>query len=215
MYSHIFQTGDVGVEVLTASGKAPAKDWKIQGGVHRVYDKTTKGFVFLMEKGINTRFQSPANSADTLGLIQPMLVFQIKGFTSKPLGIEIVILDQKSQRRRLHFSTKFKVILCSDLHSQIPLIFTHSDQWNNLIFDLKNLTSTLFNNIRFASIDSINITPACKIRKIFTLPLHVVEESGGVIPETFQYPPQTEFFTQVSSLINLLYFTINTFPSCI
>eukprot|EP01041_Mallomonas_annulata_P000976 gene976-1903_t len=198
MFAHLFQTGESGIEVLTASGKSPGKEWKISGGVHRVYDRNIKGFVFLMEKGMNTTMECPAKSADTLGLLQSFIIFQLRRFQDKPLSIELTILDNKGNRRRLHFSTKFRDIVCNDLHSQIPLQFNEPDKWCNLIFNIKDLTSTLFTSYKYFTIDTISITPACRIRKIFTLP--TLDSNLISIPEIFQFPLATEFTTQMFNL---------------
>jgi hypothetical protein len=196
MFSHLFQTGEMGIEILTASGKTPGKDWKMQGGVHRVYDRTIKGFTFLMEKGMNTFIECPSKSTDTLGLIQQYIVFQLRCNVSKPISIEIIVLDNKNNRRRLHFSSKFHDVSPNELHAQLPLKLVHPDKWNNIIIDLKYLISYLYPNYKYNSIDALSITPVCRLRKIFTLPF--INKHAILIHQTFQFPNSTEYKNQVN-----------------
>jgi len=200
MFSHQFQLGETGMEVFSASGKDPTKNWKIVGGVHRVYDRTVKGFVFLIDKGIGTCLSCPSNSNESsLGLIQPLIIFQIRCSMSKPLSLEINILDQNNTRHRFHFSTKFRIIDKNELHTQLPLSIISKDKWNNLVINLRKITSQLFRNTQFKVIDSICIYSVCRIRKIFTMPY--LDSMEPLIAESFQFVNSTDFSTQVSTII--------------
>ena len=195
MFSQHFQLGDNGVEVFSASGKSPGKCWKIVGGVHRVYDRTVKGFVFLIDKGIGTSLQCPENNKDTLGLTQPIFILQIRCSVSKPFGVELTVCDRKGERHRMHFSSKFRSLDRNELHTQLPLTLSSKDKWNNLIFDFNYLIPLLFSAEEYQSIESICIYPSCRIRKIITLP-HI-DISNPVLPEIYQFASPTEYETQV------------------
>jgi len=161
-----------------------------------VYDRTIKGFVFLIDKGIGTNLQAPANGKDVLGIYQRYLLFQIRCSVSKPLSIEITVSDRKGQRHRLHLSTKFRCVDRNELHTQIPLDFEQKEKWNNFIFDLKMLANVLFPGEDYHSLDSICIHPVCRIRKILTIPS--LEESDNKIPESIDFPNSVDYITQVS-----------------
>lgn len=57
--------------------------------------------------------------------------------------------------------------------------------WMNLQFDIKSFVDKCFENIRFKSIDSINIGGACLIRKIMTC--------KSQVPDSFPYVIERDY----------------------
>lgn len=205
MFSQVYQSGDAGVEVFSASGKSPGRQWKVSSSVHKVYDKTVKGFVFLLDKKSSTPnalMQIPTTPGkDNLGLIQRYLVFQIRSQSKKPLTIEICVLSRKDklQRYRLHMSSKFRSIEVNQLHAQIPIgLFLKPDTWTHFIVDVSSLTSLFFKNNDFGSIDSIGLHSGCRLRKVFTLPrINDPSKASDMFwfhcPYNFDFPAGTNY----------------------
>ena len=113
MYAGQYQTGKSGVEVLTAAGKDPGKNWTLTSAIHKTYDATVKGFVFNIGSPSTTNMRTPPSSKDTLGLTQRYLVVQCRFETNKAAGVEVGVLSKKGHRLRLHFSSLFPLmVLC-------------------------------------------------------------------------------------------------------
>jgi hypothetical protein len=196
MFSHHFQQGGLGVELFSSSGKNPVKEWKVTQNVHRVYDKTVKGFVYLLDKGSTTQMSIPPDSKESLGILQPLLVLQIRLQHGKHFGFELIVIDDRNQRRRMYFSTIFRDFESNDFHVQIPLELNNHDGWNNLVIDMNSIVSTCSRGSRFHSLEYVCVKPVCRIRKIFSLPSSA---DGKVrIPATFEFPSGTDFQVQVS-----------------
>ena len=53
MYSASYQLGKQVIELLSNAGTNPSAGWKMTPNVHRVYDKSCKGYVYLLEKAKN------------------------------------------------------------------------------------------------------------------------------------------------------------------
>ena len=160
--------------------------------VHRVYDRTVKGFVYFVEKPSTATMQIPIPTKKmSLGLQQRYLVVQLRGMTNKPITLEVCTLDSKSQRHRFHLSSKFKEIETNSLHVQIPMDPLQEHTWFHVILDLSSLTSAHF-HARYAGIDSICIRPSCRVRKIFTLPtVEILDGAVFNVPDFFEFPVGT------------------------
>lgn len=198
MFSHAFQGAGLGVEIFSSSGKDPAKLWKCTRNVHRVYDRTVKGFVFLLEKGMSTQMSIPPEpSREVLGLTQPVLVLQLRLSPSKHVSFEIIVLDNKGTRRRMHLSSTFREFECNDLHIQIPLCFEKEERWVNLVLDLDAIIGSCFRGLKFQSILFISIKPVCRVRKIFTLYQESPNERMS-IPAIHAFPAGTSYTNLVS-----------------
>lgn len=204
MFSHAFQGGGLGVEVFSSSGKNPAQLWKVTRNVHRVYDRTVKGFVFLLEKGVSTSMSIPSDpSRETLGLVQPLLVLQLRLSPSKHTSLELILLDDKGNRRRMHLSSTFRELECNDLHVQIPLRFEKEDRWVNLILDLDAIIGNCFRGYKFQSILYICLKPVCRVRKIFTL--YQVDKRVRInIPAIYSFPAGTNYVDMVRMELHML-----------
>lgn len=199
MFSHHYQSGGLGVELFSSAGKEPGKKWKLTQNVHRVYDKTIKGFVFLLEKGSTTQMCIPPDSRESLGITQALLVLQLRLAPGKHIGFEIIAVDDKGIRRRMYLSSTFRDVECNDLHIQLPLALETSDNWINLIIDINAIISNCFRGHRFQSIEYICIKPVCRIRKIFSIP---ASTDGQIrIPATFEFPSGTDYTNQVAKIL--------------
>jgi hypothetical protein len=195
MFHDAFQSGNSGVEIFSPTGKTPSKGWKISPSISKVYDRTVKGFVFLIDKSNNATMQIPSTNKETLGLTQRYLVFQIRCFANKPITIEIATLNKHDHRTRLHLSSKFREVDCNSLHAQLPLTISYPDRWVNFVIDLIETTKECFGVSDYSSIDSICLHSSCRVRKIFTLP--TIDIVNFECPSAFEYPIGTEYYTQV------------------
>ena len=207
MFAEHFQSGIVGVEVLTPAGKnPPARLFKINGPpglITKEYEREIKGFKYeLKGKGSQTSsIQCPSAAKDSLGLTQPLIVFQLRSaYQDDPMNLEIVVIDSNSQRRRFLFSTTFRTMELNSLHAQIPWTQPRRDIWTNVVFDLQQLTQQCYSS-DFASVDAFLIRPVCFLRKVFTLPLAAIQSSAGeglgdiAVPSNFDFPPGAIFTT--------------------
>ena len=158
--------------------------------VHRVYDRSVKGFVFYLDKPSTATMQLPVSTKRvSLGLSQRYLVLQMRGMgTKKPITIEVCTLDNKARRHRLHLSTKFKEGDTKSLHAQIPLEPLQEQTWFHVVLDLTALSDHHF-QAPYVGIDSICLHPCCRVRKIFTLPaVDVYDGTTFNCPDAFEFP---------------------------
>lgn len=198
----------MGVEVFSSAGKDPGRQWKVSQNIHRVYDRSVKGFVFLLEKGATTNMSiPPAEGKELLGLIQPLLVFQVRLQPGKHFGFDVVVQDDKGNKRRLYFSSTFRDFENHGLHVQVPLAIDALDGWINMIVDLGMLMHLCFRGSHLHSILSISLKPVCRVRRIFTMPYSNssgTSDGGAInIPAMFDFPAGTEFSNTVSR--NIIY----------
>jgi len=171
MFASHFQGGPA-VEVFTTKGKNPLEKWKVFGGsknASRVYDKTSKGYIYEVS-GTQTKIQLPADDRKhTLRLQQPYLAFQVRVPVGKSFGVELGFHDAFGTRRRILLSTAFKEIKQTPLHVRVPLPVVVRNSWLNICLDLPDLVALNFEGQAFHSLDFISISAWCSIRKVFTL----------------------------------------------
>jgi len=98
-------------------------------------------------------------------------VFQIFIPSGKPIHIEIAVTDQDKTKRRLifHSGPSNKGIVMNPLHARIPIACFGRDQWLNLSIDVFAFAHYCFKGIDVQSIDLINLTSTCMLRRIFTM----------------------------------------------
>jgi len=172
MFNLAFHGGPA-VEIMSTIGKDPLKNFKVDGGpknVKKVFDKDMKGSIYYID-GAQTKLQIPPTEKESLGLLQPFLVFQIYIPQGKPLHIEIAVTDIDKTKRRLifHSGSGSKGIVINPLHARIPISSFGRDQWLNLSIDVFAFAHYCFKGVEVQSIDLIQITSTCKLRKIFTM----------------------------------------------
>merc|ERR1719487_2108467 len=207
MYASQYQTGKCGVEVLTAAGKDPGKNWTLSSSIHKTYDATVKGFVFNIGSPSTSSMRTPPATKDTLGLTQRYLVIQCRFENGKAAGMEIGVLSKKNHRLRLHFSSLFRDFEKHELHAQIPLTVDVASGWHMLVLDLQDLMMHSFRTAEFGSIDSITLKPYMRVRRVFTLPHDINAESP--CPAPFAFPASTSVQTMT---INASYVTPVVIP---
>ena len=217
MLSHAWHGGPL-VEVLSAQGKQPEGAFKKTGAVRKVFDKSVKGYVLELEGGRDAKVQLPAADKETLGLLQPYLVLQVLVPPGKGFAIELAILDKSKTRRRLHLSCNCQDIQATPLHVRAPLHLVRRGVWLNLCIDVAGIFQEAFTPVTriadFWSIESMVLTAACKVRRIFTVrqPLRDTSPDGDDFPEleveswlhdveelprSVDYPAGIENWTQV------------------
>jgi hypothetical protein len=161
------------------------------------YFALSLGFVFLLEKGTSTSMSIPPDpSRETLGLVQPVLVLQLRLSPSKHTSLELIVLDDKGNRRRMHLSSTFREFECNDLHIQIPLRFEKEDRWVNLVLDLDAIIRNCFRGHKFQSILYISLKPVCRLRKVFTL-YQADRQRHISIPAMYAFPAGTNYIDMV------------------
>lgn len=178
-----FQGGDF-VELLSAQGKAPAATWKLQGKILKSFEKSIKGNAFQLDGSAETKMQLPKTAtAQSLGLAQRFLVFQLAIPFTRSFAIEVGFSDFQKIRRRFVFASAFRETAMTSLHVQIPFdARVTRDQWINLVFDLQALTETCFPGSTFRSMESICISGSCKLKRIFT-----TKDAPSCDPASFEH----------------------------
>lgn len=208
MLSSAFQKGSAGVEIFSPAGKDPFKIAACRADLNtaKFYDREIKGYTILLDsESHHPVFQTPKKDSETLGVIQPVLCLQARHIAGKSCSIELVVKDDQKQRRRLHFSTKFREQTCNALHAQLPwaiLAEIAEDFWVTWIADLKTLCEKCFHS-GFASLESIRLFGSCRLRKIFSMPASFLQ--GGedlsqlLLPAAFDFPIGTQCTRMVLS----------------
>jgi hypothetical protein len=171
MFAKVFQGGASPIEIVSASGKDPSPKLLKISQVTKDYERSIKGYIYNIERAsTQTVLQCPANLKDSLGIYHQYLVLQVYPFAEKQVHLEVVISDTKLQRRRLLFSTSFQKLESNELHCQIPWVMENRGIWNNVIIDLKGLSSRCFHGAVFSVLESFTLRPCCHLRKVFTVP---------------------------------------------
>jgi len=204
MFASSYQQGCLGVSIFNPNGKDPLRLLKYQA-CERVYDREVKGYLLGIEGAISYA------AMDNLGIIQSLLCFQMCPHPQKHTSFEVIILDQHANRRRFHFSTKFRAPTSVGttlgakammpmkkspdiLHCQLPLI-TSPGAWTTIIIDLPSLTSNCFKGAIYSGLEAFTVLCHCRLRKIFSLPHPGQVEMGMlsgnqqmIIPADFDFP---------------------------
>jgi len=207
-FETVYQGGP-SVDVFGTSGSNPIAQWKVSGGVHKVYDKSVRGYVYNCEWGPTSRMQLP-DERKSLGLLQPFLVLQIHLSEEKSFSFELQVSDVAT-RRRLLFSTSFRAPLITPLHGRIPLGGVARGVWLNLVLDLEGLVMHSFGT-KFARLDSIALGSSCKLRRICTLrevpslgsPGSIEADLAALAPKGFEVPPGVAAATHVFTVETML-----------
>ena len=98
------------------------------------------------------------------------MVFQMFIPGGKALHIEISVTDKDKVKRRIIFhSGANQSIVINPLHARVPISCFKRDQWLNLSIDVFAFAHYCFKGIEVKSIDLIQLTSTCRLRKIFTM----------------------------------------------
>lgn len=166
MFAGAFHGGP-SVEVFTAQGSAPLKDWKVSGKPKKLYDKEVKSFIFDLD-GMS-KIQVPKDERGSLGLTQGFLALQVKIPPSKGIAVEIALIDTTRKRRRIVCNSGNKETVATALHARVPMGPIQRGIWLNLCFDVRDMTARLWPGTEFQSVELISVGAACKLRRIATL----------------------------------------------
>ncbi|KAK2956667.1 putative Protein of unknown function (DUF667) [Blattamonas nauphoetae] len=162
-----FQGGPF-VDVLTTQGSSSQNICAVSALVKKQFDSEAKSYIYAGTNNPKSTLSIPKTSTGGLGLQQPYLAIQV----SVPQGLEIVIqlsiITTNKTKVRLIFSTANKKIIASAVQAQVPLLHLKRGGWVNLVFDLQNFVKSIFRD-SFSAIDSIQLTHAFQLRRIFTL----------------------------------------------
>jgi hypothetical protein len=166
MFASEFQGGPC-VEVFTAQGSNPTSKWKVTGKPKKIYDKDVKSYVYELEN--SAKLQVPMNDRQFLGLNQPFLVLQLYVTPGKNFALELAILDLQRKRRRIGCSSGTRETVCKDTHARLPIGPMVKGGWLNLCIDLRNIVGHLWPGAEYLSLELIQISANCKLRKVATM----------------------------------------------
>ncbi|MCO5547521.1 hypothetical protein L7F22_000971 [Adiantum nelumboides] len=196
--------GGSSFSVFTAQGSNPAFNCKIFGkSVHKVYDKTVKGYIYNCLGGMSSKIQFPKDEKLGLQLVQPYLVLQIFVPKGQHFSLELRAADNQGTRRKMYFSTSFSELKSNPLHCQIPLSMIMRNTWINLSLNVPDLFQSCFRVLNFRSLEVIILGPVCKLRKIFTMKNRLAQsvleakESEECLPLEHAFAAGVEATTQV------------------
>eukprot|EP00347_Sterkiella_histriomuscorum_P023813 403333301 len=193
MYKNSYQYGRY-VPLFNVQNKESINNWVFQGSVKKAYDKSCKSFVFVFDHA--TKAQMPDDSRQKeLYLVQPFILLQLMITDKKLFNLEVTVTDQQKIKRRLIFTTGSSYSYSKDniikqpLHARIPFgDMLKEGVWLNLQFDIQSFVDTCFGQINFRSIDAIQISGACRLRKIMTMKGQVVDHTAHMLER--EYGPE-------------------------
>ena len=122
-----------------------------------------KGSIYHVD-GATSKLQLPAKDKDSLGLLQPFLVFQVyipsDGKQKNQFKIEIIVTDVDKNKRRLifHSGGHGQEITINQFHARIPTHCFLRDVWLNMSIDVFAFAHHCFKGVQVKSIDGISLT---------------------------------------------------------
>eukprot|EP01031_Cornospumella_fuschlensis_P028181 gene28181-34029_t len=185
MFSSVYQKGSTGVEIFTPTGKEPFKNVLCRTEINsaKFYDRNIKGYAILLDsESHNPAFQIPRKDSDSLGVSQSIVCIQLQCVSEKKTAsVEFILRDDQRQRRRLHFSNRFRELSINPLHAQVPWPISSSDDsdfpWCSWVLDLSSLCLQCFQT-QFSSLEGVRIYGTMHLRKLFSLPRNAVIGDG-------------------------------------
>ena len=168
MFYNRFQNGG-SLELYNPTNKDSLENWNFIGKCRKVYDKSAKSYMHLLDTGGLSRMNIPKDNKTPLAIIQGHIVFQIYLFSQKNFSIEISITDTQKTRHRMIFSANLRDLNMNYFTCVIPMAEVPIGTWVNLSIDVLSFVTFCFKNITFKSIDNIMFTASGKIRRIFTM----------------------------------------------
>ncbi len=168
MFYNRFQTGG-SLELYNPTNKDSLENWNFIGKCRKVYDKSAKSYMHLLDTGGLSRMNIPKDNKTPLAIIQGHVVFQIYLFSQKNFSIEISITDTQKARHRMIFSANLRDLNMNYFTCVIPMAEVPIGTWVNLSIDVLSFVTFCFKDITFKSIDNIMFSASGKIRRIFTM----------------------------------------------
>ena len=168
MFYNRFQNGG-SLELYNPTNKDLLENWNFIGKCKKVYDKSAKSYMHLLDTGGLSRMNIPKDNKTPLAIIQGHIVFQIYLFSQKNFSIEISITDTQKTRHRMIFSANLRDLNMNYFTCVIPMAEVPIGTWVNLSIDVLSFVTFCFKDITFKSIDNIMFSASGKIRRIFTM----------------------------------------------
>lgn len=163
----------------------------ITGNIYSMPSKNSKAYI---------EFTYPLK-AGTSDYVHDCLAIQLYSWEELPISLELTILDSKNLRKRIYFSTSYHGIDTNELHAKVPWNQSNRNIWTNVIFPLESLTSSCFPGSIFQRLESFQLKPCCRIRKIFLISstLLQLDRSSIRIPPALDFNPSIEHLNYVFS----------------
>ena len=81
MFSHCCQSNN-SIELYNGYDKYLLSKWKFSGRFHKIYDRTLKTYMHILDTGCLSKMELPKDSAtnrnkESLGIFQSFIVFQL------------------------------------------------------------------------------------------------------------------------------------------
>ena len=166
MFSSAYQCGFF--SLLYSVGSKPLGIWAKQiqdGKIKRVVDEEIASYV-LDVKGQNpatTFITCPSDLTKTLGIRLEFLVIVLKNMNT-PFSIEIEILDDQKQKRRIRASTFHKETVVNPTSCIMPIEL--DPDWNQIQFNLADFTKRAYNTT-YAETLRVTIHASCRLRRVY------------------------------------------------
>jgi hypothetical protein len=157
-------SGQSAFEVLSASDTS----FKSMKATNRIFDKACKSYVLCLETPVS-KLCLPSNENDNLRLASPYLLLQVLVPPKRNFSIELRISDSTGGKKRMMFSTTCREQTVNLLSARLSIEKVKRNIWLNLCINLLDYMNACFPNTSFRTLDKIEITSFCKLRKIVSL----------------------------------------------
>ena len=178
MFYGRFQTGG-SLELYNPNNKELMNNWTFVGKSRKVYDKSVKSYMQLLDTGGLSKMKMPKDNV-SLGIVQGYVVFQIYLFSQKNFSIEISFSDTQKIRHRLIFSANLRDLNMNYFTCVIPMAEVPLGTWVNLSIDVLSFVSYCFKDLTFKSIDNIMFSASAKVRRIFTMRGRINDSNNNI-----------------------------------
>ena len=178
MFYGSFQTGG-SLELYNPNNKDLMSNWEFIGKCRKVYDKSVKSYMHLLDNGALSKMKMPKDNI-SLGIVQGYVVFQIYLFSQKNFSIEISFSDTQKIRHRLIFSANLRDLNMNYFTCVIPMAEVPLGTWVNLSIDVLSFVTYCFKDLTFKSIDNIMFTASGKVRRIFTMRGRINDSNNNI-----------------------------------
>ena len=142
MFYGRFQTGG-SLELYNPNNKDLMSNWEFIGKCRKVYDKSVKSYMHLLDNGALSKMKMPKDNI-SLGIVQGYVVFQIYLFSQKNFSIEISFSDTQKIRHRLIFSANLRDLNMNYFTCVIPMAEVPLGTWVNLSIDVLSLGKFIY-----------------------------------------------------------------------
>jgi hypothetical protein len=136
--------------------------------ISKIYDRHAKGNIFSMMNPSSKAYIEFMNPAKTM-MYHDCIVFQLQSFEDMNISLEFVIIDDKGLRKRVYISTSYQTFESNELHAKVPWCQPDRSIWTNLVFPLNHILSSCFPRSSMTKLESFQLKPCCKIRKVFLI----------------------------------------------